>query len=130
MNLDNLLKEIEKKSENAQVQEKHSFRIKNEDFEVLSFTPRRRDEFVLDISACASDLKRQINVVIPYIYEAFQLQELAVRAKENGLIDRYYDIVKKLFNTEEILSATAFLYKINNVWGTGVEGSVDEIKKL
>ena len=64
-----------------------------------------------------------------FVYNALNLKELAVKAKDEGLINSYYDVVEALFEPEEILEIIGFITEINNIAGADVNEEIQELKK-
>ena len=44
-----------------------------------------------------------------FIYNSLNLKELAVKAKDAGLIVAYYDVIEALFEPEQIIEIIAFI---------------------
>ena len=65
----------------------------------------------------------------PFIYRALDLSQLATKAKEEGYIKSYYDVIDALFEPAEIFEIIAFIMKINNITGEEPAEEIEEIKK-
>jgi spore coat protein CotH len=65
----------------------------------------------------------------PFIYKALNLAPLAEKAKDEGYIKSYYDVIEALFEPTEIFEIIAFIMKINNVTGQEPKEELEEIKK-
>ena len=64
-----------------------------------------------------------------FIYNSLNLKELAVKAKDAGLITAYYDVIEALFEPEQIIEIIAFITEINGITATVVEDELEELKK-
>ena len=70
----------------------------------------------------------------PFIYQTLGLSELAVKAKDAGYIDSYYNVIDALFEPDEILEIIGFVMDINGISKDEAEKAivdeVEDIKKL
>lgn len=130
MNLDKLLKKVEKNSFNAEVQKTVPFKIGGEEFEVLTMTRKEKQDFIYSRSTTKTDMTigDAVKWAKPYIYRALQLQQLAEKAIDAGYIRSNYDIVEMLFEPEELAEIIAFIVEINNI-GEAQKEAYEDIKK-
>lgn len=130
MNLEKLLKKVEKNSQNADVQKKYPFTIGGEEYEVLTMTRRKKQDFIYSRNATQKDFTvgDMIKWAKPYIYDALQLKDLAQKAKDAGYIKSYYDVVEMLFEPDELAEIIGFICEINNI-GAIPEEVHDDLKK-
>lgn len=103
------LKKIEKNYEERNLRKKVTFQLKGEEYEVL--LPNRSEKSELFYSRKASSLKfgDLFEWLKPTIYKSFQLKELAMKAKEEGYINSYYDIIELLFDAEDVARIVDFM---------------------
>jgi hypothetical protein len=64
-----------------------------------------------------------------FIYNCLNLKELAVKAKEAGLINSYYDVIEALFEPEQIIEIIAFITEINGITANDAIEGIDDLKK-
>lgn len=130
-NLDKLLRKIEKNKENENQTKTFNLTIGGEDFEVCTMTRKEKRDFVYAQEASTGKMTAGeiVKKMKPFIYKALNLKELAVKAKEEGYITSYYDVVEALFEPDEVLEILAFIMEINNISGETVKNEVEEIKK-
>lgn len=130
-NLDKLLRKIEKNKETENEVKKYPLTIGGESFEVSTMTRQEKRDFVYAQEAGTSKMTAGdiVKKMKPFIYRALNLKELAVKAKEEGYITSYYDVVEALFEPDEILEILAFIMEINKISGDTIKDEVDEIKK-
>lgn len=130
MNLDKLLKKVEKNSLNAEVQKTIPFKVGGEEFEVLTMTRKEKQNFIYSRSTTKADMTvgEAIKWAKPYIYKSLQLQQLAEKAIDAGYIRSNYDIVEMLFEPDELAEIIGFIIEINNIGETQKE-AYDDIKK-
>ena len=64
-----------------------------------------------------------------FIYNSLNLKDLAVKAKDAGLINAYYDVIEALFEPEQIIEIIAFITEINGITAQVVEDELEELKK-
>ena len=130
MNLDKLLRKVEKNFENAENTETTKFTIGGETYDVRSMTRKEKTAFVYSMQAKQTTTAGEIaKMMIKPIYDCFGLKDLAVKAKDAGYINKYYDIVEMLFEPEEILEISAYLFTINKITEEIIEDEIDDIKK-
>ena len=130
-NLDKLLRKIEKNQENKDKTEVKELTIDGETYEIRTFTRQEKREFIYaqDTNAknmTAGDIVKKMK---PLIYKVMNLSELAVKAKDEGYIKTYYDVVEALFEPEQILEIIGFITEINNIGGVDIKEELDELKK-
>ena len=131
VNLDKLLKKIEKNTETAEEQKTYPLEIGGETYEVKTMTRRQKADFLYTQEAGKSNMT--IGDVVKrskrFIYDSLQLSQLAVKAKDAGFIKSYYDVIDALFEPEQILEIIAFIMKINNLTDEVIEEDIEEVKK-
>lgn len=130
-NLDKLLKKIEKNKQTAEETKTYSLIVAGETFDVKTMTRKEKRDFFYVQEAgksnfTAGDLIKKMK---PFIYKALDLSALATRAKEDGLINSYYDVVEALFEPDEIIEIIGFIIEINNISSNDIEGEIEDIKK-
>ena len=130
-NLDKLLKRIERNKETENEVKTHPLTIAGETFDVRTMTRAEKRQFVYaqETSGKAMTAGDIVKKMKPFIYKALDLKELAVKAKEAGLIQSFYDVVEALFEPEQIIEIIAFITEINGITATVVEDELDELKK-
>lgn len=126
-NFDKLLKRIERNSEIDNNVKVHTLHIADEDFEVKTFTRKEKRNFIY---AMSTDIKNApigdiVKIFKPFIYRALGLSTLATKAKDEGYIKAYHDVVEALFEPEEILEIITFITEINNLT-VGAENVITE----
>lgn len=127
MNLDKLLKKIEdEKKAEAATKVIHIDRL-NDDFtlKALPISQRRTVFYSLPVKQ-----KTLGDYVTPEmrkaIYNSIEgINELAKQAKDNGLIDSYYDILEVLFKADELSDFALGVLELNNIISSD---PVDEVK--
>ena len=130
MNIDKLLKKVEKNALNKDKQEVKQFTVGGETFDVLTMTRKEKCDFIYSRDASKTDMNigELVKWAKPYIYRALQLKDLAVKAINAGYIEKYHDVVDYLFEPTEILEIIAFITEINNMTMVQEE-ELEEIKK-
>lgn len=130
-NLDKLLKKIERNKETENEVKTHPLTVAGETFDVKTMTRAEKRQFVYaqETSGKAMTAGDIVKKMKPFIYKALDLKELAVKAKEAGLIQSFYDVVEALFEPEQIIEIIAFITEINGITATVVEDELDELKK-
>ena len=130
MNIDKLLKKVEKNALNKDKQEVKQFTVGGETFDVLTMTRKEKSDFIYSRDASKTDMNigELVKWAKPYIYRALQLKDLAVKAIDAGYIEKYHDVVDYLFEPTEILEIIAFITEINNMTMVQEE-ELEEIKK-
>ncbi|MCD8024524.1 MAG: hypothetical protein LUE64_03220 [Candidatus Gastranaerophilales bacterium] len=115
-NLEELLKKVEANHENLHKKEKINCTIAGHTYEVILLSRKEKAELIFDSEINAEkNLKNIYKWLKPTIYRSFQLKDLAVKARENGLIDDYYGIIDMLFEPNEILEIIDFILESNNL---------------
>lgn len=130
-NLDKLLRKIELNKEKENEVKTFPLTIGEETFDVKSMTRSEKRQFIYaqetgKSSMTAGDIVKKMK---PFIYKALDLKELAVKAKEAGFIQSYYDVVEALFEPEQIIEIIAFITEINGITAAVVEDELEELKK-
>lgn len=130
-NLDKLLKKIEHNKNNADKTTTHQLTIDGEVFEVRTMTRAEKREFIYaqetgKTSMTAGDIVKKMK---RFIYNSMNLKELAVKAKDAGLIVSYYDVIESLFEPEQIIEIIAFITEINGITEKDIAEDVEETKK-
>ena len=130
-NLDKLLRKIEKNKETENEVKTYPLEIAGETFEVKTMTRKERRDFIYAQDASSGKIKPEemVNKMKPFIYRALNLAPLAEKAKEEGHIKSYYDVIEALFEPTEIFEIIAFIIKINNITGEEPVEELEEIKK-
>lgn len=130
-NLDKLLRKIEKNVETENDVKTYPLEIAGEKFEVKTMTRKQRRDFIYSQDANGGNLKADelVKKMKPFIYNALDLSQLAEKAKDEGYIKSYYDVIEALFEPTEIFEIIAFIMKINNITGDEPTEEIEEIKK-
>ena len=130
-NLDKLLRKIEKNKETENEVKTYPLEIAGETFEVKTMTRKQRRDFIYAQDATNQSIKADelVKRMKPFIYNALGLSTLAEKAKAEGLINSYYDVIEALFEPTEIFEIIAFIMKINNISGDEPAEELEEIKK-
>lgn len=132
MNLDRLLKKIERNKLSENEQKTFTLSVGGENYEIKTLTRVKKREFLYmnEIGRANLTIGDFVKKSIPYIYiSVVGLKELAQKAKGNNLIVRYHDVVEYLFEPDEIIQIVAFMAEINNISPKLVEEDVEDIKK-
>lgn len=130
-NLDKLLRKIEQNKDTENDVKTFPFTIAGEEFEVKTMTRKEKRDFVYAQEAgganmTAGDIVKKMK---PFIYKSLDLAPLATKAKDEGLIKSYYDVVEALFEPEQILEIISFITTINGIVGENLNGEIEELKK-
>lgn len=130
-NLDKLLKKIEKNKETENDVKIHPLTIGDDTFEVKTMTRSEKRNFIYAQEAGKSNMTAGdiVKKMKPFVYNALNLKELAVKAKDAGYINYYYDVVEALFEPEQIIEIIAFITEINNITDKEVLTDIDDTKK-
>lgn len=130
-NLDKLLRKIEKNVETENDVKTYPLEIAGEKFEVKTMTRKQRRDFIYSQDASGGNLKADelVKKMKPFIYNALDLSQLAEKAKDEGYIKSYYDVIEALFEPTEIFEIIAFIMKINNITGDEPTEEIENIKK-
>lgn len=130
-NLDKLLKKIEKNKETENDVKIHPLTIGDDTFEVKTMTRSEKRNFIYAQEAGKSNMTAGdiVKKMKPFVYNALNLKELAVKAKDAGYINSYYDVVEALFEPEQIIEIIAFITEINNITDKEVLTDIDDTKK-
>lgn len=130
-NLDKLLKKIEKNKDSENDVKTYPLTIGDDTFDVKTMTRAEKRQFIYaqetgNATMTAGDIVKKMK---PFIYRALDLKDLAVKAREAGFIQSYYDVVEALFEPEQIIEIIAFITEINNITAKVVEDEFEELKK-
>ena len=130
-NLDKLLRKIEKNVETENDIKTYPLEIAGEKFDVKTMTRKQRRDFIYSQDASGGNLKADelVKKMKPFIYNALDLSQLAEKAKDEGYIKSYYDVIEALFEPTEIFEIIAFIMKINNITGDEPTEEIEDIKK-
>jgi hypothetical protein len=130
-NLDKLLKKIEKNKEAENEVTVHQLKVGDETYDVTTMTRSQKRDFMYaqgtsQESLTVGEITKKMK---PFIYRSLDLKELAVRAKDAGYINAYYDVVEALFEPEQIIEIISFIMEINKIGVKDVEENVETLKK-
>lgn len=114
-NLEELLKTVEKNFLDKDKKETVNFTLRGKEYEVLLFTRSEKAEMYFSKKRNMNEMKEIYEWIKPFIYKAFQLKEVAKKAKEEGYINTYYEIVDMLFEPEDIPLIVDFIFKANRM---------------
>lgn len=129
-NLDKLLRKIEKNKETENEVKTYQLTIGGETFDVSTMTRKEKRDFIYAQEASKNKTAGDIvKMMKSFIYKALNLKELAVKAKEEGFITSYYDVVEALFEPDEVLEIIAFIMDINNLSADTAKKELEEVKK-
>lgn len=131
-NLDKLLRRLEQNKENAEKTTTHQLTIAGETFDVRTLTEKEKREFMYlqQVGKKGFTVGEIVKMMKPYIYKSFtELPALATKAKEDGLIKSYYDIVEDLFEPSEIIDIVSFITDINKLFKMNINEEIEELKK-
>lgn len=130
-NLDKLLRKIEQNKETENNTKTYPLEIAGEKFEVKTMTRKEKRDFVYAQEAGSANMTAGdiVKKMKPFVYKSLNLSELAVKAKDEGYIKNYYDVVEALFEPEEILEIISFITTINGISGDVINEEIEEIKK-
>ena len=95
-------------------------------------TEKEKKEFVYMQQAgrISFTVGEMVKMMKPFIYKSFtELPALATKAKEEGLIKSYYDIVEELFSPAELIEIIEFITDINKLLETDLKKGIEEQKK-
>lgn len=130
-NLDKLLRKIEQNKETENKTKTFPLEIAGEKFDVRTMTRKEKRDFIYAQEAgsanmTAGDIVKRMK---PFVYKALDLAPLATKAKDEGLIKSYYDVVEALFEPEQILEIISFITTINGITSENVNEEIEDIKK-
>ena len=130
-NLDKLLKKIEKNKETENEVKTYPLTIGDDTFDVKTMTRRQKREFIYAQEAGAKSLTAGdiVKKMKKFVYDALDLKELAVKAKDAGHISSYYDVVEALFEPEQIIEIIGFITEINGISEKDVTEELEDAKK-
>ena len=126
--LEELLKTVEKNYQDRNKREKIEYYIGGKKFDVVLLTRAERFELYFSRMASNNTFKGFYDWVKPAIYKCFQLKDLALKAKEEGYIKNYYDIIEMLFSPDEIQEIINFILRENQI-GMGTKEAIEAQKK-
>lgn len=131
-NLDKLLRKIEQNKDTENDIKTFPLTIAGEKFDVKTMTRKEKRDFIYAQEAgganmTAGDIVKKMK---PFVYKALDLAPLATKAKDEGLIKSYYDVVEALFEPEQILEIISFITTINGITSENVNEEIEDIKKL
>ena len=131
-NLDKLLRKIEQNKETENETKTFPFEIAGEKFEVRTMTRKEKRDFIYAQEAGSANMTAGdiVKKMKPFVYKALDLAPLATKAKDEGLIKSYYDVVEALFEPEQILEIISFITTINGITSENVNEEIEDIKKL
>ena len=130
-NLDKLLRKIEHNKETENDVKTYQLEVAGEKFDVKTMTRKEKRDFIYAQDANSDKLNADelVKKMKPFIYRSLELAPLAEKAKDEGLIKSYYDVIEALFEPEEIFEIIAFIMKINNISGDEPTEELANIKK-
>lgn len=131
-NLDKLLRKIEKNKENSEKTTIHQFTIDGETFDVKTLTRRQKRElmYAQEVGKESFTVGEIIQKYKKAIYNSLiELKELAVKAKDAGTINCYYDVIEDLFEPEQIVEIINFIDEINKLPKDEIVEDLEQIKK-
>lgn len=114
--LDEYLKKLED-AKNKET-EKHIIHIDSldDDMEIRTLSHAEKKELVYSERIRKETVGDMLTaVMIKTIYNCMNLSEIAVAAKERGLINSYYDIVEHLFEPDDLADIIGKIYEINGL---------------
>ena len=118
-NLDKLLRKIEQNKETENATKVYQLEIGGETFDVRTMTRKERREFIYAQDAnsdkiSADDLVKKMK---PFIYKALNLAQLAEKAKDEGYIKSYYDVIDALFEATSALATVGLTAGVTPLLG-------------
>lgn len=130
-NLDKLLRKIEQNKETENDVKTFPLKIAGEEFDVKTMTRKEKREFMYAQESAKGKLTAGdiIKKMKPFIYKALDLAPLATKAKDEGLIKSFYDVVEALFEPEQILEIISFIMTINGITSENLDVEINEVKK-
>lgn len=130
-NLDKLLRKIEQNKEKENDTKTYPLEIGGEKFDVKTMTRKEKRDFIYAQEAGTSNMTAGdiVKKMKPFVYKALDLAPLATKAKDEGLIKSYYDVVEALFEPEQILEIIGFITTINGITSENINEEIEEIKK-
>lgn len=114
-NLEKLLRKIEKNFTEKDKRQKVEFVYKGDTYEVLTMTRAEKMDLIFSFMGNHKNLKEVYQWMKPLIYKSFQLKDVALKAKDEGYIRTYYEVVDYLFEPEDLSEIMQFISKINNL---------------
>ncbi len=115
-NIEILLKKIEENYQNRNKKEKTTLKIKDSIFEVEGLTRSEKLDLMFSLKAVERNSFGEIyEWMKPVIYKALNLKNVALKAKENGYIKTYYEVIEMLFEPDDILKIIEFIIEQNNL---------------
>lgn len=114
-NLDKLLRKVEKNYSDKEKRETSTLTIKDSNYEVVTLTRSEKSDLFFSQTKELKTMKDIYKWLQPFIYKSLQLKPLALKAKEMGYINSYYEIIDMLFEVDEIAQIVKHIFKINNL---------------
>ena len=115
-NIENLLKKIEENYQNKNVRKKTTIEIKGSIFEVEGLTGSEKLNLMFSIKTGGKGNFGEVyEWMKPIIYKSLNLKDIAIKAKENGYIKTYLEVIEMLFEPEDILKIMEFIIEENNL---------------
>ncbi len=127
-NLDKFLRKIEKNYLEKNKREEVDFHLNGEVYKVLLLTREEKLELLFSNAGRLKSLKEIYEWLKPIIYKCFGLKEAAIRAKEEGYIKTYYEVIELVFEPCEIKRIINFILRANKL-GTFKTEELDFQKK-
>ena len=95
-NLDKLLRKIEQNKATENEVKTYPLTIGGETFEVATMSKVEKRQFVYaqETNKTTLTVGDMVKKMKPFIYKALKLKDLEVRAKDEGLINSFYDVVE------------------------------------
>lgn len=112
---DNLLKKIEKNFREKDKKEVVEIEIKDSKYQLTLLSREEKMEILFSDKRTARSSKEIFEWMKPIIYKSLNLKELALKAKENGYIKTYYEVIEMLFEPDEIKLIIEFILDKNNL---------------
>lgn len=130
-NLDKLLKRIEKNKETENEVKTYPYTIASDTFDVRTLTRREKRDFLFTQKTNTKEMTIGdiVKVMKPFVYKSLELGDLAVKAKDAGYINSFYDVVDYLFEPEQIIEIIGFITDINNISEKDVTEEIEGLKK-
>ncbi len=126
---EDMMKKIEKAFFQRNKREKTDFPLNGEVWEVLLLTRQEKADLIYSIkSDTTSSFKSVLEWLKPSIYKAFQLKEAAIKAKSEGYITTYYDVIERLFDPDELVEIVHFMLSKNNIHPISIRKELIETK--
>lgn len=130
-NLDKLLKRIEKNKETENEVKTYTYTIAGDTFDVRTLTRREKREFLFTQETNTKNMTIGdiVKKMKPFVYKSLELGDLAVKAKDAGYINSFYDVVDYLFEPEQIIEIIGFITDINSISEKDITEEIEGLKK-